>query len=277
MLENIRFLDDATARQWIAQLSDRGTYFIHDGFSVMHRDDPFNTELLVRFAPKNRSLGMSAYREISMLDSFLHHFKRPGLGIFGGAKLASKIDAIETMSHNLSTIALLPALCFSIMRAHDDEIGNSFDDGTSAERIAKFENTLHENNCKLLLPTDFLVSQNGTQPPYITVNSFQQNQTGISFGPQTTAQLLQEIDSARSIIINGVAGFVDIPESLEPFKKILHHIATTKSQTTLIAGGDTAAALDKLGLTQKFPNISLAGSATLAYFAGNKLPGLETL
>jgi phosphoglycerate kinase len=277
MLENIRFLDETTARQWIMQLSDRGTYFVHDGFSVMHRDDPFNTELPVHFAQKKRSLGMNAYREISMLDSFIKHFKRPGLGIFGGAKLASKIDAIETMSHNLSTIALLPALCFQLMRAHDDEIGSSFDDGTSAERIAKFEDMLHENKCKLVLPTDFLVSQNGTKPPYITVDLFQRNQTGVSFGPQTTTQLLQEIDIARSIIINGVAGFVDIPESLEPFNKILRHIAHTKSQTTLIAGGDTAAALEKLGLKNKFPNISLAGGATLAYCTGEKLPGLEIL
>lgn len=277
MLENIRFWDDATAQHSIATLAQIGTYFVHDGFSVMHRDDLFNTVLPKRFPRENRSLGMSAYNEMKLLDRFLNNFKRPGLGIFGGAKLASKIDAIETSSHNLSTIALLPALCFSVLNAQKREIGASFNDGTSAERITKFEDMLHENRCTLLMPTDFLVSRNGTQPPYATVSALTPHDTGISFGPQTTEQLLRAIDKARTLIINGIPGFIEIPASLAPYNTILHHIANTKAERTLIAGGDTYAALRQFGLATQFPHISLAGGATLDYCTGKTLPGFEAL
>lgn len=280
MLENIRFLDEQNALKLIKRLQAIGTHYIHDGFSVMHRNDPFNTQLPCTFKPENRSLGMNAYQEIIMLDSFMRNLKKPCLGIFGGAKLDSKIDLIQDLSKNVcNRIALLPALCFPAMNARRVNIGNSFNDTTSSERIAVFEKTVAKNNSMLILPSDFLVSENKTQPPYMMVNAdaFKAHHTGITFGSDTTERLIHEIDVSQNIIINGVAGFLEIPESLEPFKKILLHIAKTKSNATLIAGGETYTALHKLGLGSKFEHVSLAGGATISYCAGQTLPGLEAL
>ncbi len=281
MLENIRFLDDTKAQALIHRLGSIGTYFVHDGFSVMHRDDIFNTELPLKFPHEKRSLGVSAYQEIINLDAFLQNIKKPALGIFGGAKLASKIDAIETLSQQLcTTIALLPAACFPVLRQSGIAIGKSYDDGTSPERIKTFKETVANNHCTLITPQDLLVAEKNTYtPPYTTVavSKVQPEQIGISFGPITTTLLKKEIDSAHTIIINGFVGFLDQPASLEPFNNVLRHIAQTKPNATLIAGGDTYGALCKLGLAEKFPHYSLAGGATLDYCAGNKLPGLEVL
>lgn len=280
MLENIRFLDEAQASRLIKRLQTIGTHFIHDGFSVMHRDDTFNTLLPQTFKPEHRSLGVSAYQEVKMLNSFMHNLQQPCLGIFGGAKLSSKIDALEALSHNVcNRIALLPALCFPVLATKKINVGASFNDATSVERIIKFESILVEHNATLIVPSDFLVSENKTQTPYaiVAANAIQPHQMGITIGPRTVEQLIQEIDMAQTIIINGVGGFLEIPESLAPFKKVLEHIAKTKPGATLIAGGDTYAALCKLELEVKFEHISLAGGATLAYCAGEKLPGLEAL
>ncbi len=280
MLENIRFLDNKASLSIIKRLQKVGTHYIHDGFSVMHRDDLFNTLLPRTFKTENRSLGISAHQEVAMLDSFMHNLQKPCLGIFGGAKLSSKIDALEALSENVCNhMALLPALCFPVMAAQGINVGSSFNDATSSERITAFANTITKNKTTLLLPSDFLVSANKAQPPYtiIQADAFKPNQMGITVGPRTVEKLIEEINTAHTIIINGISGFLEIPESLEPFKKILAHIAKTKQGATLIAGGDTYAALCKLELEGKFEHISLAGGATLAYCAGEKLPGLEAL
>lgn len=278
--ENIRFLDTLKSEQWIAALGYLGTYFVHDGFSVMHRDDLFNTKLPLIFKSEKRSLGSAAYAEIERLDNFMTHIQKPMLGIFGGAKLDSKINTIQTIAIKyLDSLMLLPALCFPFFKKHGTSIGASYTDATNPNIIALFEKTLATHAIKLLLPIDVLVTKDpNNYPPYTSVLSSEIKAThkGITIGPKTIAMLLQQIDTTHAIIINGLAGFLEIPESLEPMHTLLKYICTSQIPC-LIAGGDTYAVVQKLGLTKNFPHYALAGGAALDYCAGISLPGLKTL
>jgi phosphoglycerate kinase len=269
--ENIRFLDDCTAEKWVSCLQKLGTHFVHDGFSVMHRNDIFNTQLPYLFPYENRSLGIAAATEIDRLDRFMQTvLHKPALGIFGGTKLENKIDAILQLStHHLTSITLLPLMCMPFFKKT----------ASSTVDTNNFKKIVNTHTIDLILPTDLLVAQNQSyQPPYrsVLIPHIELHQQVITIGPETERVIRDQIDRANTIIINGLTGFLTIPESLEPALRLLQYIIHTK-KPCLLLGGDTYAIIQKHALTQHFPFYSLAGGAALDYCSGKELPGLLAL
>lgn len=280
MCENIRFLNEFEMHDWIDTLGRLGTYFIHDGFSVMHRDDLFNTALPLKFPVSHRSLGMSAYGEIIKLDRFWVYGKNPHSVFLVVQNWRQKLKALKNLRKSDAQASHCSALANPLLKKKGFEIGKSFVDETSHARISAFEQNLKKSNDTLIVPTDIMVSSNDGAPPYTIVpaDAVQPDQMIVSIGSQTVTALNAEIKHTKTIIINGISGFAEYPASLEPFKTVLQSIiAANRASHTLIAGGDTCAALKICGLAAKFPHQSLAGGATVAYCAGQLLPGLQTL
>ncbi|MFC1723708.1 phosphoglycerate kinase [Nanoarchaeota archaeon] len=280
MLENLRFdtrekSKDPTKREEFGkQLASLADIYVNDSFSTCHRDHTSMTSI-PKFIPG--CIGLSVEQEITTITTALKDPKRPFISIIGGLK-ADKLNAIRHLLSRVDRILVAGALAFTILKQFGKEVGAT---KTDTEGLAGFESLIAEikNNPKVILPTDCLVSNEFSDSALAVKTSIDTIKPGwmaLDIGPESTKHYTDILQDAKTIIWNGPIGVFEFANFAEGTKAIANTLAESEA-TTIVGGGDSASAVDTLGLSEKMTLVSSGGGASLTLFEGKPLVAIKAL
>lgn len=275
LLENLRFFPQEIAHDalFAQQLALLAEYYINDAFGVLHRNDTSLALTAFQFSSHKRAIGFLVEKELQNLSKVCQNNK-PYLLFLGGAKATDKIPLIEKMLSKVTDVLLGPALCFTFLKALNQPVGNSIVDLSMIAHCTRLIQHAQKYNVSIHLPIDFLV-QNTKTGNFKSVERehISHDEKGISIGPKTIIAYTQHCVTAKTIIYNGLMGFLDQPNTLKPVHELFNSLVNTKA-FSVIAGGDSVAAAHSFKLCQKNTYYSTGGGSTLQYLTGDPLPGL---
>ncbi len=281
ILENLRFFPGEKENNFsFAQsLHTLGTYFVQDAFAAMHRNDCSIVTLPKLYPESQRAFGISTFNALQTLDQVINNKQNNITYIVGGAKIQTKLPLIEKLLTNGHTVLVTPPLCFTFMRAMNQEVGASLIDEAYIPLAKKIITLAKEYNYALQFPIDFTTTKETFQNPanISIVRKLTSNDTGISFGPETVTLFEKYLQKTDVIILNGPQGNVQFPETALYFKNFLKIIMNNRRAVTIITGGDTLAALHHMHFGTPHCITLSGGGATLSYSAFLTLPGLEAM
>jgi phosphoglycerate kinase len=257
VLENIRFWSEEQQndKKLAQELRACTDIFVQDAFGALHRTETTITTLPLLYKPTERTIGLLVERELHELNHVLTTPTHPVVAIIGGAKIQTKLPLLEHLRTIADTIALLPAISFSLVQ-------------TVFEQTQKLDT-------KIMLPHDYMVSETGWSGPYqiIKATHVTEKHLILTIGPETVAAYTQLIAHARTIIINGPAGKPEFPATIEPMRMLFQALCNNTGYK-LVAGGDAVGLINQCGLAHCASFCSSGGGASIAYLSGQQLPGL---
>ncbi len=280
LLENLRFFhgEKKNNPEFAKKLAHLADYYVNDAFGVMHRNDTSITLVPKFFPPEKRSIGLLVEKELRMLNQLIENPIQPFVAILGGSKIADKILPIQGLLEKTSAILLCPAIVFSFLKSLDKTIGKSIVDENSLILCKKIIEHAKQKNVTLHFPVDYQVAQESFDGPLSMVDAenIQKNDLGISIGPKTQQMFKKTIKSANTLFFNGAIGFANRPETIDGMKALMQAMAQSDG-LSIIAGGDSVAAVNNFSIADQIDHLSTGGGAALAVVSGKILPGLEIL
>jgi phosphoglycerate kinase len=279
LLENTRFLggEETNDERLSRGLSQLGDLYVNDAFGSAHRAHA-STEGVARFL-KPAVSGLLMEKELEYLGSALEAPKRPFVAILGGAKISGKIDVIEQLLPKVDHLIIGGAMACTFFKAMGVETGKSL---VEADRVDMAKDLLARGGNKLLLPTDALVSTALDAPQSahaVARDAIPASEAMFDIGPQSSVQFAKVIAAAKTIVWNGPMGVFET----KGFDAGTHAIAdamaraTKSGATTIVGGGDSAAAVAEFGLEGAMSHVSTGGGASLEFLEGKTLPGVAAL
>lgn len=277
LLENLRFHpdeeknDEAFARS-LASLAD---VYINDAFGTAHRAHA-STVGMVPFVA-DHGAGFLLKKECEYLSSLMTEPRRPLMAILGGAKVSDKIQLIRSLLERVDILLIGGAMAYTFLRAQGKQTGTSIVEEEYIELARELLVEADKRKVSLLLPTDHVVAQEarpGAMP--VPVGEIPSDKMGLDIGTKTLQRFCGEVSKAGTVFWNGPMGLFEI----EPFDRGTMELALSLAESkavTVVGGGDTVAAIKRLGRETDFSHISTGGGATLEYLEGKNLPGLAAL
>jgi phosphoglycerate kinase len=280
MLENVRYepgetKNDPELARALAALAD---VYVNDAFGAAHRAHA-STVGVARLVPE-RAAGLLLQREVETLTGILENPARPLVAIVGGAKVTDKIGVLEAFLDRADVVLIGGAMCFPFFKAQGHGVGDSL---CEADGVAPAKRVLHEaqdpTKARLLLPTDLVLGDRfaaDAQRRELDGVDVPEGWMGLDIGARTAAAYADEIAKAGSVFWNGPMGAFE----LEPFAAGTRAVAEAVADadaTTVVGGGDSAAALTQFGLAERVTHLSTGGGASLELIEGKTLPGVEVL
>jgi phosphoglycerate kinase len=279
LLENTRFLggEEKNDQRLSRALSELGDCFVNDAFGAAHRAHASTVGVAEHLRPAVAGLLME--KELEYLGGALSNPKRPFVAILGGAKISGKIDVIEQLLPKVDGLLIGGAMACTFYKAMGLETGKSL---VEEDRVPMAKDLLARAGMKLTLPHDAMVAPSLDQAKSATAvsrNAIPKDQAMFDIGPQTAASYSRAIASAKTVIWNGPMGVFETPPFDHGTRAIADAMAnaTAKGATTIVGGGDSAAAVAEAGLEEKMSHVSTGGGASLEFLEGKKLPGVEVL
>ncbi len=273
MVENVRFFEgetknDAALAERYAALAD---VYVNDAFGAAHRAHA-STEGVAHLLPS--AAGRLLEREVTTLNGILEDPKRPLVAVVGGAKVTDKIGVLEAFLKTADTVLIGGAMCFPFFKAQGHDVGSSLCEEAGVEPAAKVM-----DDPKLELPTDLVLGRAfsaDTEVEDVDGVDVADGWMGLDVGPKTSERYAATIAAAGTVFWNGPMGAFE----LEPFaagtKAVAEAMAATDA-TTVVGGGDSAAALAQFGLADRVTHLSTGGGASLELIEGKELPGVKAL
>ena len=283
MLENIRFISAETSkdeqeRNLLAkELSTYADVYVGDGFGAVHRKHASVYEL-AKLMP--HAAGDLISSEVAVLEKLTVNPERPYGVVLGGAKVSDKIGVISNLLNKVNVIAIGGGMVFTFLAAQNKQIGESLVEIDLIPTVKELINRAEQLGVKLILPTDIVVAKEfseSSQPTIVSVDEIPDDQMGLDIGPESAKQFAQEIVKCKTVFWNGPMGVFEFPNFAHG-TKIVAQSLTQVQGISVVGGGDSAAAVRKLGFDDsKFGYISTGGGASLEYLEGKELPGLVAL
>jgi len=283
MLENIRFISAETSkdeqeRMLLAkELSTYAEIYVGDGFGAVHRKHASVYEL-AKLLP--HAAGELISSEVAVLEKLTLSPERPYGVVLGGAKVSDKIGVISNLLNKVNVIAIGGGMVFTFLAAQNKQIGKSLVETELIPIVKDLLNRAEQLGVKLILPTDIVVAKEfseSSQPTIVSVDEIPNDQMGLDIGPESAKYFAQEIVKCKTIFWNGPMGVFEFPNFAQG-TKIVAQSLTQVQGISVVGGGDSAAAVRKLGFDDKqFGYISTGGGASLEYLEGKELPGLVAL
>jgi len=283
MLENIRFISAETSkdeqeRMLLAkELSTYAEIYVGDGFGAVHRKHASVYEL-AKLLP--HAAGELISSEVAVLERLTLSPERPYGVVLGGAKVSDKIGVISNLLNKVNVIAIGGGMVFTFLAAQNKQIGKSLVETELIPIVKDLLNRAEQLGVKLILPTDIVVAKEfseSSQPTIVSVDEIPNDQMGLDIGPESAKYFAQEIVKCKTIFWNGPMGVFEFPNFAQG-TKIVAQSLTQVQGISVVGGGDSAAAVRKLGFEDKqFGYISTGGGASLEYLEGKELPGLVAL
>lgn len=278
LLENLRFYGEETANdpEFARKLASLADVYVNDAFGAAHRAHASTvgvTEYVTSVA------GLLLGKEIEVLGSALETPERPFIALLGGAKVADKIGVIKHLLTKVDSLLIGGGMAYTFLKAQGHEIGQSLLD---AERIPLATELMEEaerRGVRLLLPIDIVVADdfsNDANTQVVAVDSIPADWEGLDIGPKTRELFGSAIAEARTILWNGPFGVFEIPAFSAGTRAAAEALAESEG-TTIIGGGDSAAAVEMFGLADAMSHISTGGGASLEFIEGKVLPGIAAL
>jgi phosphoglycerate kinase len=283
VLENTRFLsgeekNDPELAEAMARLGD---VFVNDAFGAAHRAHASTTGIaeLMKREGKPAVAGLLMERELAYLGEALRDPARPFVAILGGAKISGKIDVIRALLPQVERLLIGGAMANTFFRALGLETGTSL---VEEDRVELARELLQQAGDKLLLPIDCVVAEAvaaGVPTETVARDAIPAGRMALDVGPETARRYAEEIERARTVLWNGPMGVFEVPEFAVGTRAVAEAVAraTAAGATTIVGGGDSAAAVAELGLAEQMSHVSTGGGASLEFLEGRTLPGVAAL
>ncbi|MBV8451593.1 MAG: phosphoglycerate kinase, partial [Deltaproteobacteria bacterium] len=278
LLENLRFHreEEANDRDFSHELARGKQVYVNDAFGTAHRAHA-STVGVTRFL-RERAAGFLILRELEALRAVTENPAHPYILILGGAKVSDKIGVIKTMLTRVNLILIGGAMAYTFMKARGLAVGRSRVEEDKVDLARELFATAEQRNVPVVLPVDHIVAATPAPEAGVQIlTSIPADKLGLDIGPRTISEYIQYLSTARTIVWNGPLGFFEIPAFAEGTLKVGEAVANLSGVTSLIGGGDTAAAVIGQPWASKFTHISTGGGATLEYLEGIELPGVKAL
>ncbi len=278
LLENSRFYPGETENDagFAGELAAPFEAYVNDAFGAAHRAHATTVGVAERL-PTAAGLLMEA--EIDYLDGVLRDPERPFVAILGGAKVSDKLGVIESLLGVADSLLIGGAMCFTFFRAQGYEIGNSLVEDDYLEEAKRL---MQEAGDRLVLPVDVVVAdaiEEGSETQTVRVGGIPSGKMGLDIGPESVDLFRGRISDARTIFWNGPMGVFEVDAFARGTEGVAGAVAEASDggATSVIGGGDSVAAVNKLGLDDRMGHISTGGGASLEYVEGKELPGVAVL
>jgi phosphoglycerate kinase len=279
LLENTRFLggEESNDERLARALAELGDLYVNDAFGAAHRAHASTEGVAKHLSPAVAGLLME--KEINYLHNALENPKRPFVAVLGGSKISGKIDVIEALLPKVDALLVGGAMACTFYKAMGLETGKSL---VEADRVELAKSLLDKAGSRLILPHDATVApsiEQGSAARAVGREGIPADQAMLDIGPRTAESYARAIASAQTVLWNGPMGVFETP----PFDKGTRAVAdamakaTAGGATTIVGGGDSAAAVEQAGLAEKMSHVSTGGGASLEFLEGKTLPGLAAL
>ncbi|SCZ03694.1 phosphoglycerate kinase [Alkaliphilus peptidifermentans] len=278
LLQNVRYRkeEEKNGEEFSKELSGLGDLFVNDAFGTAHRAHS-STAGISAFLPS--AMGFLIEKELVFMGKALENPERPFVAILGGAKVSDKIGVIENLLNKVDALLIGGGMAYTFLKAQGYEIGKSLLEEDKMELALKLVKQAEEKGVKLLLPVDSVVANEFAADAEYKVaenNEMPADWLGVDIGPKTVALYANEIKSAKTIVWNGPMGVFEMPAFAVGTKEVAKALSNCEG-TTIIGGGDSAAAVEQLGYAEKMSHISTGGGASLEFLEGKILPGIDVL
>ena len=278
LLENVRFHKEEEKNDpaFAKELASMAEIFVNDAFGTAHRAHA-STAGIADYLPA--VCGYLINKEISIMGKALADPARPFVAILGGAKVSDKIGVINNLIEKCDTIIVGGGMSYTFARAMGKHIGCSLCEEDKLELALGLLKKAEEKGVKLLLPADTVCADRfaaDAESTVFTAGELPDNMMGLDIGPKTVALFSDAIKSAGTVVWNGPMGVFEFDRFAVGTKEIARAIANS-SAVSIIGGGDSAAAVEKLGFASKMTHISTGGGASLEFLEGLELPGIACL
>lgn len=278
LLQNTRFRKEETknAGDFAKELASLADIYVNDAFGTCHRAHSSNVGVC-EYLPS--AVGFLVNKEIEVMGKALENPDRPFVAILGGAKVSDKIGVIENLMNKVDTILIGGGMAYTFFKAKGYEIGKSLLEEDKIDLAKQLMNKAEEKNVRLVLPVDNVVAKefsNDSEYKTVKSDSIPQDMMGMDIGEETRQLFGSIIKEARTVIWNGPMGVFEMENFAKGTEAIAKAMVECKG-TTIIGGGDSAAAVEKTGLGDKMTHISTGGGASLEFFEGKILPGIEAI
>ena len=277
LLENLRFHpgEEANDINFAKQLAFLAEVFVNDAFGTAHRAHA-STEGVTHFL--RSAAGFLLEKEIKYLGGAVSNPAKPFIVILGGAKVADKIGVIENLLPNADAIIIGGGMAYTFLKSQGKQIGNSKLEKEKLEVAKSILAKAKQLKKKILLPIDHVVVDNidANAKTEIVGENIPDGKIGVDIGPKTVKLFEERLKSAKTIVWNGPLGIFEMDAFSKGTQQIAEFISTLKT-TSIIGGGDTAAAIAKFKLEDKMSHISTGGGASLEFLEGKTLPGIAAL
>lgn len=281
LLENTRFhpgetKNDEELSKRLASLAD---VFIQDAFGSVHRAHA-STEGVTRFVPQSAA-GFLVAKELAYFGKVLTSPERPLAAILGGAKVSDKITVIENLLNLVDTLIIGGGMAYTFMKAQGHEIGNSLLDAGGLEVANTVMELAKQKNVNLLFPVDFVVADKFSADANTHVveasAGISAGWEGLDIGPKTRELFIDTLGRMKTVVWNGPLGVFEMAPFAKGTIAVAEFLAEHPEITSIIGGGDTAAAVAQFGLENKMSHVSTGGGASLEMLEGKDLPGIAAL
>ncbi len=278
LLENSRFYpgeteNDAGFSEQLAALAD---LYVDDAFGAAHRAHATTVGVAQRLPA---AAGLLLEEEVDYLDGVLEDPQRPFVAILGGAKVSDKLGVIRSLLGVSDTLLIGGAMCFTFVKAQGHEIGGSLVEEDYLEEAGRL---MDEAGEKLVLPVDVVVAdemEEGAEAETVGIEEIPRDKMGLDIGPESVELFEGHVSGAKTIFWNGPMGVFEIDAFAKGTEGVARAVAKASASgaTSVIGGGDSVAAVGKLGLDDEMSHISTGGGASLEYVEGKELPGVAAL
>ena len=279
LLENLRFHKEETKNdpEFAKKLASYGDIYVDDAFGAVHRAHA-STAAVADYLPA--VAGFLIEKELQFLGNAVENPVRPFVAILGGAKIADKIGVIENLFNKVDSLIIGGGMANTFLAAEGIDMKNSLVDQDSietAKELLKKANTL---GVKILLPSDVVAADkfdNDAKTVMVPVENIPDGYMALDIGASTRMIFAEEIGKAKTVLWNGPMGVAEMSAFAGGTKAVAEAMANVKDATTIIGGGDSAAAVKSLGYGDKMSHISTGGGASLEFLEGKVLPGIAAL
>ena len=283
LLENTRYRKEETKNEdnFSEELASLADVFVNDAFGTAHRAHCSNVGVTKYI--KTSAVGYLMEKEINFLGNAVENPVRPFVAILGGAKVADKLNVISNLLEKCDTLVIGGGMAFTFLKAKGYRVGTSLVDDTKVDYCKEMMEKAEKLGKKLLLPVDCVVAAAFPDPidakietAVCDADSMPDGKMGLDIGPKTMQLYADAVKAAKTVVWNGPMGVFENPELAKGTIAVAKALAETNA-TTIIGGGDSAAAVNTLGFGDKMTHISTGGGASLEFLEGKELPGVAAV
>ncbi|HAZ36369.1 MAG TPA: phosphoglycerate kinase, partial [Clostridiaceae bacterium] len=277
LLENVRFIKTETKNDldFAKKLASLADIFVNDAFGTAHRANS-STVGIANYLPA--VAGFLIEKETSIMGKALDNPERPFVAILGGAKVSDKIGVINNLLDKVDKLIIGGGMAYTFLKAKGMNVGKSLLEEDKVELAKEMMKKAEEKGVKLLLPIDNVAAKEFKADAEWKVfeGGMPDDYQGLDIGPKTIKLFENELKGAKTVVWNGPMGVFEMPAFAVGTKKIAEALSNLNA-TTIIGGGDSAAAVEQLGFADKMTHISTGGGASLEFLEGRELPGIAAL
>ncbi len=282
LLENVRFYpeEEKNDPEFAKKLASLADLYVNDAFGTAHRAHA-STEGVTKYLSPSVA-GYLVEKELKYLQNAIENPQRPLAAIVGGSKVSSKIGVIETLLDKVDKLFIGGGMIFTFYKARGLNVGKSLVEEDKLELARSLEQKAKEKGVQLLLPVDVVIADNfaaDANSQTVTIENIPDGWMGLDIGPESVKAFLTALEDCKSVIWNGPMGVFEFDKFAVGTEAIARSLATLtgKGTTTIIGGGDSVAAVEKVGLADQMSHISTGGGASLELLEGKVLPGIAAL